>query len=72
MFFEKNQPDNNKNQPQQEYENRNSIDAMHITYPLTMRCIRISFFNIEVFCNLSPYSHKTIFVSKILNSKDFK
>jgi len=58
MSPEKNHPDYNKDQTQEKYKNGNAIDPMHIAHPFAMRRIRISFFDIQVFCQLSPYSHK--------------
>jgi len=61
MFFEKNKPDCNNDHRQQKHENGNAIDAMHIAHPFAVRCIRIFFFDIEVFCYLAPDSHRSLF-----------
>ena len=67
MSPEKDHPDQDDHQPNQKHENGYAVDTVHITHPFTMRCVRISFFDIEVFCNLSPNSHK-----KRLHCKDIK
>ena len=61
MSPEKNHPDQDDQQTYQKHKNGNAVDAMHIAHPFTMRCIRVPFFNVEVFCNLPPYSHKKSF-----------
>jgi hypothetical protein len=71
MSSEKNQPDCNYDHCQQEHENGNAIDAMHITHPFTMWCIWVSFFDVEIFCKLSPYAHKNHFHSKDIKQMGF-
>lgn len=58
MFFEKDQSNRNDDHRQQEHKNGNAIDAMHIAHPFAMRCIRVSFFDVEIFCYLTPDSHR--------------
>jgi hypothetical protein len=58
MFLEKNRPDDNEDQPTQEYKNSDPVDPVHVLHPLGVRRIRVPLFNVEIFPYLSPYSHK--------------
>jgi hypothetical protein len=57
MSFEKDQPDDHKDQPDQKHKNGDTVDPMHILHPLSMWRIRIPLFNVEIFLDLSPNSH---------------
>lgn len=57
MTFEKNQFDDHKDQRRQEHENTDPVNPMHIPHPLRIRRVGISFPDIEVFFDLSPYTH---------------
>jgi hypothetical protein len=58
MFFEEKEFHQNDNQCKKEHENRNAVDTMHVSHPTAMRCIRISLFDIKIFCYLTENSHK--------------
>jgi hypothetical protein len=64
MSFEKDQPDDHKDQPDQEHKDGDTVDPMHVPHPLGMRRIRIPLFNVEVFPNLSPDSHDEQIIPK--------
>ena len=66
MSFKENIFDNNYNQREQEHENGNAIDAMHIFHPLAMWCVRVTFFYVEIFCYLIPDAHVVGFSYKII------
>jgi hypothetical protein len=57
MTFEKNCPDDYKDQPQQKNKNRKPVNPMHIPHPLRVRVFGIPFLDIEVFFDLSPDTH---------------
>jgi hypothetical protein len=57
MSFEKNQPDDHKDQSQEEHKNGDAVDAMHIPHPLSIRRIRVPLLDVEIFPYLSPDSH---------------
>jgi hypothetical protein len=57
MTFEKNEPDDHKDQPQQKHKDGDTVDPMHIPHPLRIRRIRIPLLDVEIFLNLPPDSH---------------
>jgi hypothetical protein len=58
MSFENKKPEQQDNEPRQKHKDRDPVDPMHIPHPLRVWRIRVPFFNIEVFPNLPPDSHK--------------
>jgi hypothetical protein len=48
----KNKPYGNNDQPHNENENRNTVDAVHVLHPSRMRGIGVPLFEIKVFCQL--------------------
>jgi hypothetical protein len=58
MFFENEQLKQQDYNPRQEHENGYPVDPMHISHPLRVWRIRIPFFDIEVFGDLSSDSHR--------------
>jgi hypothetical protein len=60
MFLENKQPQDQKNKPHEEHEDRNAIDPMHIPHPLRIRRIRIPLLNVKIFGYLPPDSHNII------------
>jgi len=58
VFFEK-EPDEDNDYPDDKHKNGDPIDAMHIAYPAAGGRIGIFLFNIQVFSNLTEYSHKS-------------
>jgi hypothetical protein len=58
MFFENEKLKQQDNDPRQKHKDRNPVDPMHIPHPLRVRRIRIPFFDIEVFGDLSSDSHR--------------
>ena len=57
MSFEKDQPDDHKDQPQQKHKNGDTVDPMHVLHPLSTWRIRIALLDVEIFPYLSPDSH---------------
>ena len=49
----KDHPENDNQQTNQEHEDRNPVDRIHITDPAVCRLIRISFPDIQIFCQLA-------------------
>ena len=45
-------------QRHQEHQDGNAVDAVHVLHPLCARRMGISFFDIEVFGNLSQNTHE--------------
>lgn len=64
MSFEKKHPDNNNDDPDQEHENGNTVNAVHVPHPFAVGRIRVSFFDIKVFGYLAHHSHKNQFPPK--------
>lgn len=66
VFPEKNKSYGNYHKCQQEHEDGNAVDAMHIFHPLAVRCVRVTLFYVEIFCHLPEYAHLCLFyISKI-------
>ncbi len=59
MFFE-NQTKDNDQHGEEKHENRDPVDPIHILYPAIIWLVRISFFDIEIFCQFTEYSHSEI------------
>jgi hypothetical protein len=57
MSFEKDQPDDHKDQSQQKHKNGDTVDPMHVFHPLSTWRIRIPLLDIKIFLELSPNSH---------------
>jgi hypothetical protein len=68
MFFEEEQPDDDNDQCKQEHKDGNAVDAMHIFYPSATGRIWIFLFDIQVFCQLSQYSHKELLLNTKVNN----
>ncbi len=61
VFFEK-KPDEDNDYPDNKHKDGNPVDTMHVADPATRGRIRILLFNIQVFSNLTEYSHKILSV----------
>lgn len=59
MFPQYKQLKYNNDQCYQEHEQGNAIDPMHVLHPSRMRSPGIPFLNVEIFGQLSPYTHNT-------------
>jgi hypothetical protein len=57
MPFKENSFDGNHNQREQEHENGNAVDTVHVFHPLAVRCVRVTLFDVEIFCYLIPDAH---------------
>ena len=64
MSFEEQRPDDHDEDSCEEHKDRDPVDPMHIAHPGTARCVRVPFFDIQVFFNLSPYAHEIIFFTR--------
>jgi hypothetical protein len=58
MMFDKKYLDNQNDHPNEEHKNRYPVDPMHIPHPLRIRCIGIPLFDVEIFFDLPPDTHK--------------
>jgi hypothetical protein len=58
-FYEK-KPHKDDNDTGQEHKNGNAVNAMHITHPPGIGRIWVSFLNVEIFCDLSQYTHEEV------------
>ena len=61
MMFDKKYLDQQNDQSNEEHENGYPVDPMHVPHPLAIRRIRVPLFNVEVFFNLPPDTHKIDF-----------
>jgi hypothetical protein len=58
MTFDKEQLDHQNDQRKQEHKNGYPVDPMHIPHPLRIRRIGILLFDVEIFFDLPPDTHK--------------
>jgi hypothetical protein len=49
MSFEKNKPNDHEDQAQEKHEYGDTVDPMHIPHPLSIRRIRITLLDVEIF-----------------------
>ena len=49
------------NQAENKNQQADAVDTMHITYPFIFRPVGILFFQVEVFCYLTPDAHDITF-----------
>ena len=57
-------PENDNQQTNQEHEDGNPVDRIHVTDPTACRFIRISFPDIQVFCQFAKNAHGVGFKDK--------
>jgi len=62
MLSENKQLKYNNDETYEEHEEGNAVDAMHILHPTGMWSLRISFFDVEVFGQLSQDAHRCIII----------
>jgi len=55
-------PDEDNDYPDNKHKDGNPVDTMHVADPAARGRIRIFLFNIQVFGNLTEYSHKILSV----------
>jgi hypothetical protein len=73
MVLKKKDPHDHKDQTQQENKDGEAVDPMHIPHPLSVRRIRIPFFDVEILAKLSPDSHRFADCGlKVNNNPDFE
>jgi hypothetical protein len=53
VSFKKEEADKDYDKRSQEHKNGNAVNAMHIFHPSCVWSIRVSFFYVEIFGNLS-------------------
>jgi hypothetical protein len=61
MMFENEYLDQQNDQSNEEHENGNPVDPMHVPHPLRIRRIGVPLFNVEVLFDLPPDTHKIDF-----------
>jgi hypothetical protein len=61
--------DGKNDQTKNEYQQADAINAMHVFYKPCFRTVGIRFFNVEIFCDLSKYTHKKNCIVKIQFSR---
>jgi hypothetical protein len=57
------------NDGEQEHQQADAVNAMHVAHPPAFWRIRILFFEVEVFCDLLPYTHKQSFIATNINQE---
>jgi len=60
-MFNNEQLNQQNDQSNEEHENGNPVDPMHVPHPLRIWRIGVPLFNVEVFFNLPPDTHKIDF-----------
>jgi hypothetical protein len=56
---EKHQFYKDHDQRYQKHKQADAVDAMHITHPFCIRRVGIALFDVQIFTQLFPYTHKT-------------